>query len=34
VNRDIPADALVVGVPAHLLRMLNMPVEQDKDEKE
>ncbi len=38
VNRDVPADALVVGVPAHLLRMLNTqdasPVEQGKDEKE
>ncbi len=34
VNRDVPTDALVVGVPAHLLRMLNTPVEQDKDEKE
>ncbi|MBV9617069.1 MAG: bifunctional UDP-N-acetylglucosamine diphosphorylase/glucosamine-1-phosphate N-acetyltransferase GlmU [Ktedonobacteraceae bacterium] len=38
VNRDVPPDALVVGVPAHLLRMLNpqhaSPVGQDKDEKE
>ena len=38
VNRDVPPDALVVGVPAHLLRMLNTQdgtlVEQDKDEKE
>lgn len=34
VNRDVPADALVVGVPARLLRMLNTQVEQDKDAKE
>jgi bifunctional UDP-N-acetylglucosamine pyrophosphorylase/glucosamine-1-phosphate N-acetyltransferase len=34
VNRDVPADALVVGVPARLLRMLNTRDEQAKDEKE
>lgn len=34
VNRDVPPDALVVGVPARLLRMLNTQAEQDKDEKE
>jgi bifunctional UDP-N-acetylglucosamine pyrophosphorylase/glucosamine-1-phosphate N-acetyltransferase len=38
VNKDVPPDALVVGVPAHLLRMLNSqdaaPIEPGKDEKE
>ena len=38
VNKDVPPDALVVGVPAHLLRMLTTQDasagEQDKDEKE
>lgn len=32
VNRDVPADALVVGVPARLLRMLDTQDEQNEKE--